>query len=534
MGGQIHRIVAAVGSADGPVEHQAQRHTEPRSPMSSGNLEDVTTVKDDEFVPLKQEELAFNGTSSEHEKPPPGYASPEMQETRKIDDGEGKDLLSTVDPVFFWIVMVNMLVKGFQDTLPALATLYFFKDDLGVGPVGATSSIAIVSLPWTLKPIYGFVSDNYPIMGMRRKPYIIISMAFMSFNWAMMALAVNGKYGAIFCLLGANLGCAVANVCCEAITVELSSNLSYQQAATLQSFMWGACAVGAFTGSAFGGFVLEVIGKRWMFGIMAIIPAISATTALFGPPEVPMTEDAKAAVVSFGTFAKTIMAVLLEEHVWRSCVFLFIFFAVPSTSAAAYFYFTNHLHMGESVMAVVMTVSMGTWLVGVIFYENFLRKTSVRKILGCGTILASTVALLAILLYTGANQTLGIPDEAFVICDTSMVTAVKTVAQLPLMTMMAILCPKGAEATLYSTFTGIMNLGQVTGGEAGALLSLVFGITSHKFDKMWAVCLCAGSVQMIPIFFLWLLPDRKTLDRCEQNNRDRQCLERAEKNKLQL
>jgi hypothetical protein len=58
-------------------------------PMSSGNLEDVTTVKDDEFVPLKQEELAFNGTSSEHEKPPPGYASPEMQETRKIDDGEG-------------------------------------------------------------------------------------------------------------------------------------------------------------------------------------------------------------------------------------------------------------------------------------------------------------------------------------------------------------------------------------------------------------------------------------------------------------
>ena len=60
-----------------------------------------------------------------------------------------------MDPVFFWIVMVNMLVKGFQDTLPALATLYFFKDDLGVGPVGATSSIAIVSLPWTLKPIYG-------------------------------------------------------------------------------------------------------------------------------------------------------------------------------------------------------------------------------------------------------------------------------------------------------------------------------------------------------------------------------------------
>merc|ERR1711865_1009960 len=102
-----------------------------------------------------------------------------------------------------------------------------------------------------------------------------------------------------------------------------------------------------------------------------------------------MSEAAQQTIQSFGAFAKKIVSVLVLPHVWKSCVFLFIFFAVPSTSAAAYFFFTNHLHMGESVMAVVMTVSMGTWLLGVVFYEYCLRGVSIRVILGCGTVLAS-------------------------------------------------------------------------------------------------------------------------------------------------
>lgn len=470
------------------------------SPPLGLKVPDEALAHPDEALGLKHDDGNPGGTQDTKKVPECGYS-----------DMEQDGLLKSVHPVFWWIVIVNMVVKGVQDTLPALATLYFLKDDLGVGPVGATSAIAIVNLPWTLKPIYGYLSDNYPIMGMRRKPYVIGAMFVMSLMWTMMATAVNSEFAAIFCLIFANLGCAIANVSCEAITVELSSSLNYRQAATLQSFMWGSCAAGAFVGSAFGGFMLSTIGKRWMFAIMAVIPAMSAAASLLGPKEPEMSDEAKNTTETFHAFAHKIISVLVEKHVWRSCIFLYAFFAVPSTSAAAYFYFTNHLKMGESVMAVVMTVAMGTWLGGVIFYNIFLREASIRKVLGWGTVLASIVTLFGILLYTGANKTLGIPNEAFVVTDTSMVTAVKTVAQLPLMTMMAILCPKGAEATLYSTFTGIMNLGQVTGGEFGALLSLIFGITSHKFKLMWAVCLTAGCIQVVPLFFLWLLPSSKTL-----------------------
>lgn len=39
------------------------------------------------------------------------------------------------------------------------------------------------TLPWSLKLVYGFISDAFPIMGMRRKPYLVIGLVlnFLSF-----------------------------------------------------------------------------------------------------------------------------------------------------------------------------------------------------------------------------------------------------------------------------------------------------------------------------------------------------------------
>ena len=34
--------------------------------------------------------------------------------------------------------------------------------------------LTLGNLPWSFKLVYGFVSDNFPIRNMRRKPYFII------------------------------------------------------------------------------------------------------------------------------------------------------------------------------------------------------------------------------------------------------------------------------------------------------------------------------------------------------------------------
>ena len=46
---------------------------------------------------------------------------------------------------------------------------YFYKNTLRVkvDPGTLTQVMSMTNLPWTCKPLYGFISDAFPIMGYR-------------------------------------------------------------------------------------------------------------------------------------------------------------------------------------------------------------------------------------------------------------------------------------------------------------------------------------------------------------------------------
>ena len=86
------------------------------------------------------------------------------------------------------------------------------------------------------------------------------------------------------------------------------------------------------------------------------------------------------------------------------------------------------------------------------------------------------------------------------------------------MTLLASICPKSLEATLFSVFTSIANLGGVLGGWLGACLTLAFGITSNSFHNMWALCLACAALQLAPLLFLKLLPNAKSYRAVKEAN----------------
>ncbi|NJL84434.1 MAG: folate/biopterin family MFS transporter, partial [Chloroflexaceae bacterium] len=55
--------------------------------------------------------------------------------------------------------------------LAQLAVSFFLKDDLGLTPAQVAALTGIAMLPWTVKPLFGFISDGLPILGYRRRPY---------------------------------------------------------------------------------------------------------------------------------------------------------------------------------------------------------------------------------------------------------------------------------------------------------------------------------------------------------------------------
>lgn len=51
------------------------------------------------------------------------------------------------------------------------------KTKTGSSPAQQNILFTLGALPWSFKLVYGFISDNFPIGGKRRKPYFIIGWA---------------------------------------------------------------------------------------------------------------------------------------------------------------------------------------------------------------------------------------------------------------------------------------------------------------------------------------------------------------------
>ena len=51
---------------------------------------------------------------------------------------------------------------------------YYLKAGLGLNPAQVSEYLAILTLPWVIKPLYGLVSDYLPLFGYRRKTWLIL------------------------------------------------------------------------------------------------------------------------------------------------------------------------------------------------------------------------------------------------------------------------------------------------------------------------------------------------------------------------
>jgi hypothetical protein len=81
-----------------------------------------------------------------------------------------------------------------------------------------TGYMSLIMLPWSVKILYGLISDNVPIFGYRRKSYVIM-MGFIQSISLLCIYSFEIKNGfAIVCYLGTTSLClAFVNVVVDAI-----------------------------------------------------------------------------------------------------------------------------------------------------------------------------------------------------------------------------------------------------------------------------------------------------------------------------
>jgi MFS family permease len=248
--------------------------------------------------------------------------------------------------------------------ITALAVNYFYKNTLHASPAELSSITSLAAIPWAIKPLYGFMSDAFPILSYRRRPYILLSGLLGSLCWLLFFLTVHDMLSGLVLLFFASMAVAISNVMSEAMVVERSRGEDQGFAATLQSMIWGANALGALISAFLGGYLLTFMAPRSVFLVGAIFPttlifiAFIAPEVRQGPDPIPIKERIVSLFVTFK-----------RPEIWKPALFIFLLNATPSTGSSWFYFYTNVLKFDSEFLGTINVVGSMFNLLAVFIFQ---------------------------------------------------------------------------------------------------------------------------------------------------------------------
>ncbi|ONM27713.1 Biopterin transport-related protein BT1 [Zea mays] len=476
-------------------------------------------------MPRYQVGLTKDDSSSRHSE----WRQPSTDDVRKSKLGPryftafGVDL--SPDNMAVAIVYFVQGVLG----LARLAVSFYLKDDLHLDPAETAVVSGFSSLPWLIKPLYGFISDSIPLFGYRRRSYLFLSGLLGALSWSLMATVVSSKYSAASSILLGSLSVAFSDVVLsvtfiqlleiievmvvDSMVVERARGESQSTSGSLQSLCWGSSAFGGIVSAYFSGSLVDTYGVRFVFGVTAFLPLMTSAVAVLvnehriSSGERTTLHSGSGFVESSKQHVRQLWTSVKQPNILLPTLFIFLWQATPQSDSAMFFFITNKLGFTPEFLGRVKLVTSFASLLGVGLYNYFLKEVPLRKIFLVTTIIGSALGMTQVLLVTGLNRKFGISDEWFSIGDSLIITVLGQASFMPVLVLAAKLCPPGMEATLFATLMSISNAGSVTGGLVGAGLTRIFGVTRDTFGNLPLLIVVCNLSSLLPLPLLSLLPE---------------------------
>ena len=419
-----------------------------------------------------------------------------------------RDLTSVLIPYVYFI-------QG-AVSLAGVAMTFYQKEDLHltIGQVALLGSVSLI--PWSIKPLYGLMSDRLPIAGLRRKPYLFLSGILASGGYASMALFVHGFQGAALAVCASAMGIALSDVIVDGIVAEQSR--TQKEAGKLQSICRAALLAGAFVVAYASGILVEEFGPRKVFLMTAILPLGTTIFSLFLSEHVlPSTHfDLRG---TWRKFRGSLNAPLL----W-SALFLFIWRATPNSGGAFSYFLIDELHFSPEFFGRLALISHATSILMVLVFRKFLLSIPLKKLFFWVIILSVVLSLPTLGLVYGWYKILGVSPRLFSMADTLINSCLGEIGYLPLLVLVARICPPGIEATMFALLASIMNIGLAVSDLGGGAIATYFDVRqatetmAANYQHLDIVLWIAILSSLLPMPLLPWLPETRTADEQQHVN----------------
>ncbi len=388
--------------------------------------------------------------------------------------------------------------------LARLGVSFFLKDDLGLSPASVAAMAGLASLPWVVKPLFGFLSDSLPILGYRRRSYLVLAGILGCCAWLAMATVVNSAVAATVAIALTSTSTAISDVIADSIIVErIRGKESQSDAGSLQSLCWATTALGGLVTAYASGWLLEHLSTRSLFLIIATFPLIICAIANF------IIETKVSTAPNLSTTKHQITQLretMTQSSILLPVLFVFLWQSTPNSESAFFFFTTNDLGFNPEFLGRVRLVTSLASLLGIWMFQRFFKSVALRTIFLWTTFLSSGLGMTTLLLVTHANRTLGIDDHWFSLGDSLILTVMGQIAFMPVLVLAARLCPPGIEATMFALLMSVLNLGGLISHESGALLMHQLGVTESNFQNLWLLVTITNLSTLLPLPLLHWLP----------------------------
>ena len=333
---------------------------------------------------------------------------------------------------------------------------HFLKERQGWDAVQIATSLAVLDVPWVVKPLYGMVSDFIPLFGYRRRSYLLLANVAVvaAFLWATQVLAPSAI---IFALVLTAIALATASTVCGALLVENGQRLHASAAFINQQWLWFNVAVMA--ASLLGGELIEYLSPA---GALHVALGIAAVLPIAAIASIALVDEQRTGIntAEFRHALRGFLDTFRSGTLWLIAGFLFLYYFSPGFGTPLYFYQTDRLHFSQGFIGLLSSVSAGGWVAGGLIYRFWLRDMTTRALLVM-SIVGGTLATLAFL---------GMIDETTAIVVYFINGIVGMIANIATLSLAADHCPEGSEGFAFAALMSVINLATPLSDSIGALL----------------------------------------------------------------
>ncbi len=331
--------------------------------------------------------------------------------------------------------------------------------------------VAILSLPWMVKPVYGLLTDFVPVAGYRRKSYLLLvsGASVVGFSLLYVLLSVHalpeGAVAALLLLLLLpNLGVAFSDVVVDALMVEKGQPRGLT--GRLQSIQWAAMYAAAVVLGVLGGYLTEHGQQDLAFLICAVVASMSLLLTWIFVDE----RRTRASRAGLKAAAGSLWKACRSPAVLAVGGFLFLWNFNPFYFSALYVHMTGKEGLGfdEQFYGNTKSLQAVAAIVASVSYGLYCRRVRFRLLVHL-SIVAGIVATVAYW---------GLLDRTSAVCVIVVAGFTYMTGTLIQLDLAARVCPPEAAGTVFALLMSLVNL-------SDSLATAVGGYVYDRGAALW-------------------------------------------------